>query len=96
MGFHIVNLEEGILEHSYVQNEKELANNKTIKEDTIIYQGEENWEPIRVGGSEKYKNYCNEDFRAGLQAQQLFKEQAKKENLILEELNQIWKVLMII
>ena len=42
MGFHIVNLEEGILEHSYVQNEKELANNKTIKEDTIIYQGEEN------------------------------------------------------
>lgn len=88
MGFHIVNLNNGVVEHEYIRTEKELAFSDKIKGDTIIYQGEENWKPVRVGDSEKYKDYCNLDFRAGMKAQQLFKEQARRESLMLEEINQ--------
>ncbi len=73
--------------HSYVESEVELVK-LDIKNDTIIYQGESHWVPEKVGSSKKYKLLAEGWYRAGIKAQELFKVQAKKENLILEELFQ--------
>lgn len=88
MGFHIVNLENNQLKHLYVQHEDELIDVEFINEDTIIYQGEKNWFPIRIGDSVKFRNYSKDWFRAGLKAQKLFKRHAKSEDLIVEDLSQ--------
>ena len=61
---------------------------ENITKNTIIYQGEEYWSPIRCGNSVKLNNYTKDWFKAGLKAQELFKRQAKAEKLILEELFQ--------
>ena len=47
MGFHIVNIKDNKLEHYFVQNESQLIDIDFITDDTIIYQGEENWKPVR-------------------------------------------------
>ena len=60
MGFHIVNLENNQLKHLYVQHEDELIDVEFINEDTIIYQGEKNWFPIRIGDSVKFRNYSKD------------------------------------
>ncbi|MEO9512309.1 MAG: hypothetical protein ABJN84_06410 [Flavobacteriaceae bacterium] len=59
-----------------------------ITENTIIYQGEKQWNPVRVGNESCYRNYSKDWYRAGIKAQELFKKQAKKEKLVLEELFQ--------
>lgn len=88
MGFHIVNIENGILKKDYVESLEELAYVDFITKDSIIYQGEEQWKPIRISDSEKYMHFSKRWFRAGIQAQELFKEQAVQNGFILEELNQ--------
>jgi len=88
MGFHIINIKGEKIEHQFIENQNELMYREDIKSDTIIYQGEEHWTPIRVGDSEIYKNYCKDYFRAGLKAQELFKTQAKANGFMLEELYQ--------
>lgn len=87
MGFHIINIVDGKLIHHFAKNEVELAM-LDIKEDTIIYQGESHWIPEKVKDSKKYSSFSNGWFRAGIKAQELFKQQAKNRNLILEELFQ--------
>lgn len=88
MGYHIVNFKDGNIEHDFVENIIDIVYLKEIKEDTIIYQGERHWVPITFGNSKEYKNYTKDWFRAGLKAQEVFKKQAKKEKLMLEELFQ--------
>ena len=88
IGFHIVNIENGILKKDYVESFKELAYINFITKDSIIYQGEEQWKPVKISESEKYKHFSEGWFRAGIQAQELFKEQATENGFILEELNQ--------
>lgn len=53
MGYHIVNLYNGNIEHNYVENIIELAYLKNIKEETIIYKGEKHWTPIKFGNDSK-------------------------------------------
>lgn len=79
MGYHIVNIKNDTIEHLYIENKIELAYLDTLTENTIIYQGEKHWEPVRFGNDPWYKNYTKDWFRAGLKAQELFKEQALKE-----------------
>lgn len=88
MGYHIVNIKKNEIEHKYVETMLEIAYLNNISDDTIIYQGEKQWNPVRVGNESRYRNYSKDWFRAGIKAQELFKKQAKKENLVLEELFQ--------
>ncbi len=88
MGFHIVNLTNNTISHEYVENEFDIIYLKNLTENTIIYQGEKHWKPVRLGNANKYKNYSKAWFRAGLKAQELFKKQAKEERFMLEELFQ--------
>lgn len=88
MGYHIVNLKNDKIEHIYVETKLEIAYLNNITEDTIIYQGEQHWKPVRVGSESCYKDYSKDWFKAGIKAQELFKKQAKKEKLVLEELFQ--------
>lgn len=88
MGYHLVNLNGAEIEHEYVESELEIVYLDNITENTIIYQGEKHWKPIRAGDDSAYKCYTKDWFRAGLKAQELFKKQAKEEKLMLEELFQ--------
>ena len=88
MGFHIVNIRHGEIESFYVENRHQLAKSDAITEDSIIYQGEKHWTPVRVGSDKQYVNYSKDWYRAGIKAQELFKNQAKLNNLMLEELSQ--------
>lgn len=87
MGFHIINIKNSKLIHKYAKNEVELAD-LDIQKDTIIYQGESHWIPEKVKESNKYAIWANSWFRAGIKAQELFKQQSKDKELILEELFQ--------
>lgn len=87
MGFHVINIIENKLIHYYANNTVELAKLE-INEDTIIYQGESHWIPEKVKDSKEYSLFSNGWYRAGIKAQELFKEQAKNKNIILEELYQ--------
>jgi hypothetical protein len=88
MGYHIVNIKNNEIEHKYVESKIEIAYVDNITEEIIIYQGEKQWNPIRVGSESNYRNYSKDWYRAGIKAQELFKKQAKKEKLVLEELFQ--------
>jgi len=88
MGFHIVNIDNKKLKHDYVETFDELAFVDFITNDTIIYQGEEHWKPFKVSDSKQYQHYAKGWFRAGIQAQELFKDQASSQGYILEMLNQ--------
>ena len=88
MGYHVVNISDKRLSHEYVEDYEELAYLDFITEDSIIYQGEPHWNPFKVSDSEKYKHLAQGWFRAGIQAQELFKEQAIEKGYILEALNQ--------
>lgn len=87
MGYHIINIKNGQMSHQYVEYECELMNVE-VRKDTIIYQGERDWVPVQAEQSATYAPYCNDWFRAGLKAQELFKKQAKEHRFILEELHQ--------
>ena len=88
MGFHIVNIENGILKKDYVESHEELSYVDFITEISIIYQGEEHWKPVKISDHKKYVHFSKAWFRAGIQAQELFKQQAVQQGFILEELNQ--------
>lgn len=88
MGFHIVNIEHNKLKHDYVETYEELAFVEFITNDSVVYQGEEHWIPFKVSDNERYKHFANGWFRAGIQAQELFKEQATANGYIIEMLNQ--------
>lgn len=88
MGYHIINLIEGKLKHRYVDSYDDLCYENTITDDSIIYQGEEQWKPCKVSESNLYKSFASDNFRVGMKAQQLFKKQANEYGLILEELDQ--------
>ncbi|WP_062055741.1 hypothetical protein [Aquimarina longa] len=84
MGYHVINITNGVLQHDYV----ELSYIDFITKDSIIYQGESHWKPFKVSESKQYKQFSEGWYRAGIQAQEVFKEQAMSNGLILEELNQ--------
>lgn len=88
MGYHIINNSKDNLNHEYVETFEQLAFFDCIKENTIIFEGEKHLAPVRVGSSEKYKSLSLGWFRAGIQAQEIFKRQATQNGYILEELNQ--------
>lgn len=88
MGYHIINIENGILKKDYVESYEELSYIDFITDNSVIYQGEEHWKPFKISNSEKYKHFSKGWFRAGIQAQELFKQQAIEHGFILEELNQ--------
>ncbi len=88
MGFHVLNIDNGELIYDYVECFEELSYIDFITDDTIIYQGEEHWKPFKVSENEKYKHFAKGWFRAGIQAQAIFREQATQAGFILDELNQ--------
>jgi hypothetical protein len=89
MGFHIININnENNLEVLYADNIEELAKFSSITDESIIYQGERHWTANKIKDSKQYSAFGKDWHRAGILAQFLFKEQAEKEKLILEELKQ--------
>ena len=87
MGYHLIlKAEKNILETKYINDINDLLK-IDINEDSIIYQGEENWKPIRLKDS-PYKDYLEEEKRAGKNAQELFKQQAIKLKIPFEVINQ--------
>ncbi len=88
MGYHIIlNYSSNEIKHHYIENINELAN-FPLREDSIVYQGEKDWKPMLAKHSEEYINFTFDWHRAGIKAQNIFKEQAIKNEYILEELNQ--------
>ena len=88
MGYHIINITEKDFFHHFFEDETELLSSEiTITEDSIIYQGDPTNIPIKLKES-KFKNYSQSWFIAGLRAQELFKNQGKKNGLILEQISQ--------
>ena len=65
MGFHIINIKNGKLTHSYAANEGGLARIE-IEKDSIIYQGEPHWSPEIIKNSEKYACWAEPWYRAGI------------------------------
>lgn len=88
MGYHLINIVKGVLKHYYVSDLRDLLDRSDITKNTIIYQGEPEWIPKKMGEDTGYKLYVDEWSRVGLKAQILFKKLAEKEGLILEELSQ--------
>jgi len=88
MGYHIVHVAKGQLIHEYIEDYEEIAFFDFITEDTIIYQGEAHWTPFRLGSTKPYKDMVDYWYRAGIQAQEFFRQQAIDKGYILEELNQ--------
>ena len=88
MGYHIINITEKGFFHHFFEDETELLSSEiTITENSIIYQGDPTNIPIKLKES-KFKNYSQSWFIAGLRAQELFKNQGKKNGLILEQISQ--------
>ena len=88
MGFHIINIENGVLKKDFVESYEEISYIDFITENSITYQGEEHWVPFKISESKKYEHFSKGWFRAGIQAQEIFKIQAINNGYILEELNQ--------
>lgn len=87
MGYHIILRHHlDAIECHYVEHIEELSN-FPLREDSIVYQGEERWSPEILKSSKRYGNYAHDWHRAGIKAQILFKKQALKEGYILEELS---------
>jgi hypothetical protein len=76
------------MQHDYAETFQELSYIEFITEESIIYQGEEHWKPSIVSESDVYRSLSQQSFRVGIQAQELFKQQATSLGYMLEELNQ--------
>ena len=57
MGYHIINYLNGSLKHEYAETYDELAYFDSINNNTIIFEGEEHWTPVKAVDSEKYKKF---------------------------------------
>lgn len=89
MGYHlIIKHADGSITPKYSETFDGLAEHSNISADSIIYQGEQHWSPVVVGQDERYKNFAEEWFRAGIKAQKLFKSHAIAHGLMIEELSQ--------
>ena len=90
MGYHVItlNTKKQIIEQAYIKSLFELIRLNNITEDSLIFQGEEHWKPVKISDNEQYSNYTKDWFIAGIRAQEKFKKQAKSKGLILEEINQ--------
>ena len=90
MGYHVItiNTKKQIIEQAYIKSLFELIRLNNITEDSLIFQGEEHWKPVKISDNEQYLNYTKDWFIAGIRAQEKFKKQAKSKGLILEEINQ--------
>jgi hypothetical protein len=88
MGYHIINITNNKLKHDYAETYEELAYFDSINVNSIIYEGEEHWTPERVGDSDKYFCFSEGWYRSGIQAQEIFKQQATENGYMLEELSQ--------
>jgi hypothetical protein len=89
MGYHLIlNSQNENIKSTYIKDLKELLEINDLNENCIIYQGEEHWTPVRLSESKEYHKFTKEWFRAGLKAQNLFKNQALAKGYIFEEINQ--------
>lgn len=88
MGYHIINNHNNELTHCYVKSYEDLIELDSISLETIIYQGEEHWIPEKVSESKEYKKLAESNFKLGMKAQKLFKEQAQERDYALEEICQ--------
>ena len=89
MGYHVIlRPDEKTLHAIYVEQIEDLAEISNLTPDSIVYQGEKDWAPVKLGQSEAYKNFAEPWFRAGLKAQKLFIEEATQSGLIVEQLSQ--------
>lgn len=88
MGYHIIlRHDQDSLKHHYVEDLDKLAS-FSIREDAIIYQGEPHWEPVIAKQDKRYERFTHDWYRAGIKAQELFKEQAIEKKYMLEALSQ--------
>jgi hypothetical protein len=88
MGYHIIlNKNQSEIEHYFVNHFFEIANYE-ISETTIIYEGDEKWQPEVVALSKKYQIFSTPRFRASFKAEQIFKQKANELGYIIETLNQ--------
>ena len=89
MGYHIItkNSEKGLVAH-YIENLTDIADLEDIARDSIIYQAEPQWAPVRLDTSDIYKKYLEDWYRAGLRAEKLFKELCRENGFIVERLSQ--------
>jgi hypothetical protein len=88
MGYHIIlNKNQFEIEHYFVNHFFEIAN-YDISDTTIIYEGDEKWQPEVVKLSKKYNIFSIPRFRASLKAEQIFKHKANELGYIIETLNQ--------
>lgn len=89
MGYHIIiSNNTNRIDSHYIENIEELAIVDNLTQNTIIYEGEKHWTPVAIGADDKYSNYLKDWFCAGIRAQNLFKELAQNNQLIVEDISQ--------
>ena len=78
MGYHIIlKPKDADIRSVFVETLEELAGVDEISGDSIIYEGDAAWRPFKVGASEKFRNFSEDWFRAGIKAQRAFHHQAR-------------------
>jgi hypothetical protein len=93
MGYHIIIKKDSpniihIYKETQDQLNIELINNPEITPETIIYAGDQNNQPFFIRDHKKYNELIKDWYRAGLKAQDLFKQQAIERRFIVEPLSQ--------
>lgn len=88
MGYHIIVLNKNDeLVSSYVESEMEIAKIEGLSEKTLIFEGDENQTPRKLSEVNECKDAIDK-YRAGVNAEMLFKEMANDHGLVLETLSQ--------
>jgi len=88
MGYHILNYKKGNLTHRYAETKDELAGFDDIEHNSIIFEGSGNITPEVVSQSKEFKRFSYDWYRAGIKAENLFEDQAREQNMMVERINQ--------
>lgn len=89
MGYYIVNFEhDSDFTYYYVKDIREVANLSDINSSTIIFEGLESQVPELLIMHPEFKKYSELNFRLGIRAEDLFKEQAIEKKFIVTDINQ--------
>jgi hypothetical protein len=85
MGYHIIlKPKDSNICSVFVHTLEDLAGVHGISDDSIVYEGDETWRPFKVGASEKFRNFSEDWFRAGIKAQKSFRKLAEEKGCVLE------------
>ena len=88
MGFHIIKRSEGKLESYFVDKAEDIIDIDDIEENTIVYEGDENWKPFEIKDHKVLSVFLNEATKIGKKGQQKFEELLLRNGFMFESIDQ--------